>query len=782
MTSLDIGGHRHRERKVDEFDESRRQQSADTDHNGRSFAPPPSSTTTTSSSSSSSSSKKETNRVIVAGETRRSPPSRRVCRGGRTVAAIGVLVLAAAVAVAFVAAASNVVGFAPPSRLRAAPMPKSTSTSRHGAGRGGDAGDDVNVATAAAAVAAAAAHRDRRPRQPPPPQEGGRGGRSYPKTRSNSRPPSPSSKKDRFDAARAFNARLTTCDDAAGLLSAFVERTSSSPSDNDDVIARSAATHLAGAGRVNSVNFSTCLHRLAKIASANNNGGNSGDDDPEKRRARALSDPRFALLVCSMAEMACGVDPNTSVRAGNDILASWTKDVDGTLGGGSSAALIEDEMEEADDVLDAIANGGGGVANARGGRRRLSPSSSASSSSSLSSSRASLAREAMARLSPSPSSSSPPGGGLGPFAFSSRECSNVCWALAKLRLAPPGNGEGGDALPVGKVTTETSEGGKEEEEEGAGRRARMFVSVEEMSLDVLRSSMSVRMKLYDEARNRGGVGGGGGTAGPSWIPELSRLAGRVFDLIAVRVIDDYASRSSSPRSEFNPQEMASILWAFAKVRRGDDGLFDTVASALMRQTNDGVAGVVGVGGGKNGAGGGGAVAGPKPQELSNTIWAFATAGIRGSTQVELVKFIADALDAGDGQFFGHQFKPQERSNTAWALATLHSKRCGSSADGSDTTAMRAVEDDGIVRNMRWVAKSLPEHVGFFKPQELSNSVWAFSTVGFGYDESCGTNSHNDYDHVATDDAAGDKAIIFEALEVIAENALTRLDKFKAQGE
>ncbi len=55
-------------------------------------------------------------------------------------------------------------------------------------------------------------------------------------------------------------------------------------------------------------------------------------------------------------------------------------------------------------------------------------------------------------------------------------------------------------------------------------------------------------------------------------------------------------------------------------------------------------------------------------------------------------------------------------------------------------------------------------------------------MGFGYDESCGTNSHNDYDHVATDDAAGDKAIIIEALEVIAENALMRMDKFKAQGE
>jgi len=43
-------------------------------------------------------------------------------------------------------------------------------------------------------------------------------------------------------------------------------------------------------------------------------------------------------------------------------------------------------------------------------------------------------------------------------------------------------------------------------------------------------------------------------------------------------------------------------------------------------------------------------------ELSNTIWAFATAGIRGDRQVELVKFIADTLDEGSGNFFGVQFK------------------------------------------------------------------------------------------------------------------------------
>ena len=43
-------------------------------------------------------------------------------------------------------------------------------------------------------------------------------------------------------------------------------------------------------------------------------------------------------------------------------------------------------------------------------------------------------------------------------------------------------------------------------------------------------------------------------------------------------------------------------------------------------------------------------------EFSNTVWAFATAGIRGNAQVELIKFLADALDEGNGLFFGLEFK------------------------------------------------------------------------------------------------------------------------------
>ncbi len=50
-------------------------------------------------------------------------------------------------------------------------------------------------------------------------------------------------------------------------------------------------------------------------------------------------------------------------------------------------------------------------------------------------------------------------------------------------------------------------------------------------------------------------------------------------------------------AQFNLQEMALILWAFAKVQQGDNVLFGMVAKELMRQTKTRVMGVVGGGGG-----------------------------------------------------------------------------------------------------------------------------------------------------------------------------------------
>ena len=98
-----------------------------------------------------------------------------------------------------------------------------------------------------------------------------------------------------------------------------------------------------------------------------------------------------------------------------------------------------------------------------------------------------------------------------------------------------------------------------------------------MSLDVLSSSLKIRNQLFEEARRRkSGVNTGSGGA---WIPELSRLAGKLMDLFAVQIIQEYTSRrdamnegkenlsedgltngNTHGKKGFNPQEMASALW------------------------------------------------------------------------------------------------------------------------------------------------------------------------------------------------------------------------------
>ncbi len=77
----------------------------------------------------------------------------------------------------------------------------------------------------------------------------------------------------------------------AGLLLAFASSSyptgggggGSSSGGGGGTIARSTATHLAGADRVNSANIATCLHRIAKVmllpvhpGDQNNNDGNGG--------------------------------------------------------------------------------------------------------------------------------------------------------------------------------------------------------------------------------------------------------------------------------------------------------------------------------------------------------------------------------------------------------------------------------------------------------------------------------------------------------------------------
>jgi hypothetical protein len=100
-------------------------------------------------------------------------------------------------------------------------------------------------------------------------------------------PPMRPARRGRSDDGRVLNAQKTACGNGAGLLSAFVERESTSPpidGGGGGTIARSAAMHLAGVGRINSVNFSTCLHRLTRVAAIPVQSVDPGDIDSDGGR------------------------------------------------------------------------------------------------------------------------------------------------------------------------------------------------------------------------------------------------------------------------------------------------------------------------------------------------------------------------------------------------------------------------------------------------------------------------------------------------------------------
>lgn len=414
---------------------------------------------------------------------------------------------------------------------------------------------------------------------------------------------------------KVFNSKLTKCSTASEILQMFMDQTSYK-SDNYEGEAATAATHLAGARKINSVNYATCLHRLARFAS--NTGYHNHDGDAEWKKT--LSDPRFALLLCSVAEMGARADASLSVKEGKAVVDQW--EIDSTMN-------INEGLKVADDVLSDIV----GVSLGSEDGSNINVLGSSSSMNEMER-RKELAGKAMNQLVDSNRKS----------AFSSRECSNICWALAKIRVAPPS-----DALPLGRISDMKHEPGN-----GVGNE-RLFVSIDEMSLDVLSSCLKIRHQLFEEARRRKSGGGSGG----AWIPELSRLSGKLMDLFAVQIIQDYSSRcddieadqstaNSGYKKLFNPQEMASALWAFAKSKRADDVLFAAVAEELLRQTAMSMVDVK---------------LKPKPQEFANTLWAFATAGIRVDALVKLTKVMADRLDAENGQFFGGYFKPQELANS-----------------------------------------------------------------------------------------------------------------------
>ncbi len=64
--------------------------------------------------------------------------------------------------------------------------------------------------------------------------------------------------------------------------------------------------------------------------------------------------PAISTAGMPTVEMACGVDPGTSVLKGSNVLANWAMDIGGAVSGGTG-----DKAGEVEDVLGAIAGRGG---------------------------------------------------------------------------------------------------------------------------------------------------------------------------------------------------------------------------------------------------------------------------------------------------------------------------------------------------------------------------------------------------------------------------------------
>lgn len=421
---------------------------------------------------------------------------------------------------------------------------------------------------------------------------GNSGGKSVASRKpSNKRPPAPGRQryKKKYDKgmaeAIALNKKLIACENTEEILSLLA----SIPG---------ALTKMAGGGALNSVNFSTALHRMARFCSY--------DRDTRKK---TLMDPRFALFLSSLTEAMAGMDYTASLS----------------------------------DYQDTIAN-----------RKKVGKS----------------------------------------LSFNSRECSNIAWAIAKIKLAPPAS-----ALPV---------------------------DLSEKQINTMvETSLKCRSQVLEGARERQQL----------WIPTLSLLSGRLLDTIS------YTSSKST--SGLNTQESANLLWSLATAQRSEKDVFENISSFLVENlTID-----------------------TKPQEFSNSIWAFGKTGIHCRGQELLLKHTADAL--AENPSFVDQWKCNELSNAAWGTATILSCKSDRAPE----------EDDCALRLLRIVAHQVIKRADEFKSQEATNFCWALATLGFGIPPGM-SNSANDYTYLKTDDPEGDRKLMERALHAVAKSALPRLHVFR----
>jgi hypothetical protein len=162
-----------------------------------------------------------------------------------------------------------------------------------------------------------------------------------------------------------------------------------------------------------------------------------------------------------------------------------------------------------------------------------------------------------------------------------------------------------------------------------------------------------------------------------------------------------------------------------------------------------------------------------PQEWSIPLYCLAKAGITSGQEEVLLPFVADLMDNERG--FLESFKPQELSNSVWAAASILSRRPQEAKGHASDAALTIV---------RHVCKELMRRNGEgYKSQEMTNTAWSMATLGFGISaEQSSKDCHltHSYTFLPSDDPDGDQKLMEDALMLVLKNMKENLKFFTAQ--
>lgn len=181
------------------------------------------------------------------------------------------------------------------------------------------------------------------------------------------------------------------------------------------------------------------------------------------------------------------------------------------------------------------------------------------------------------------------------------------------------------------------------------------------------------------------------------------------------LLDILALATATRLYELKPQEISNIVWAYATANHPAPRLFDAVAKVAGARAAD-----------------------FNPQETSNIVWAYATAGCRAP-------YLFDELSEASIDAIG-DFNPQNLANSCWAYAKCeHRAPRLFDAIAIATIAKLGDLNEQNLANVAWAfatanhaapdlfnalaeAVSSEARVGKLKPQELANMAWAFSAA------------------------------------------------------